>query len=66
MLPYSQAIKPTQTGGLRMNNKDNAVMTEDKRRAVEATVEVLDSLPLSEIMAAYGFAMGLKAKQPAA
>ena len=49
-----------------MNNKDNAVMTEDKRRAVEATVEVLDSLPLSEIMAAYGFAMGLKAKQPAA
>jgi hypothetical protein len=49
-----------------MCNEEFAHEAEEKRRAIEATVEALASLPLGEIMAAYGFALGLQAKQPAA
>jgi hypothetical protein len=49
-----------------MKNIENTATVEDKRKAVEAAIEVLEALPLAEIMAAYGFAMGLLAKQSAA
>ena len=39
---------------------------EDIKSAVDKTVEVLSTLPLTEIMKIYGFAMGVQANQPAA
>lgn len=39
---------------------------EENKRAVEETVEVLSALPLTEIMKAYGFVLGLQANQGAA
>lgn len=38
---------------------------EDIKRTIEETAEVLSTLPLAEIMKAYGFILGLQANQPA-
>lgn len=39
---------------------------DETKRAIEETAEVLSTLPLTEIMKAYGFALGLQAQQGAA
>ena len=39
---------------------------EDIKRTIVETVEVLNDLPLNELLKAYGFALGLQANNSAA